>query len=676
MRACQLVLGVVMMLAMLSASAGSAAAQTAPQDDSHAGHDHSVDDHSGHRPAASHDGRPSPLALMSASDLDAFARQVDLAPLRSLSVQHNQTLKTLDSYSRQMLSEITGKTSLDGHSALFVVLDIARRPEAYANRNILKIKNVPLRKDFDRLSVISPEEKQRILEEGTISIQFFMSPPVRELMQQIMAEATFKAEKVQQLQRAANALMILGGSRIDLVPADIVPPPTGGPEDTHWHRASQMVATVLAGSGAAVPADIHGHGDLGQPIPGYEGRIDVLSKVIAGNIELHGAWRRGDAARVNAVITELASVLPMVTPAAYPSELKRSAEVLYNRMFKLTLPGAAVYFIAFVCFIAGAYSGATNLRLWGLRLLVVGFLVHTVGIAVRWWLVEKSVGNWFEAIPIKNQFESVLFSAWFGALVGVLLETWRNKGFFGAAASFVGWLSLVAIFAAPYVTGREIGGEISQVNGVLMSYWLYIHVTMVVAAYALIGMSFLLGVWWLGKYFLSGSAVLNTNRRKLSADGANFDDDVFPAGGSITPGGAVTIGFAQTLLAMLFISRSKDRPAAVAQARQDPQAERKFLAMIDLCNMVILQLAFWILGVGIILGAVWADQSWGRPWGWDPKETFALVTWIVYLAVVHIRLMVDNKAWWTSVLSIIGFFVMLFNWIGVNFFLVGLHSYA
>jgi ABC-type transport system involved in cytochrome c biogenesis permease subunit len=100
------------------------------------------------------------------------------------------------------------------------------------------------------------------------------------------------------------------------------------------------------------------------------------------------------------------------------------------------------------------------------------------------------------------------------------------------------------------------------------------------------------------------------------------------------------------------------------------------LRTIDACNVVVLQLAFWLLGLGIILGAVWADESWGRPWGWDPKETFALVTWIVYLIVVHVRIAVQNKGWWTAVLSIVGFFVMLFNWVGVNFFLVGLHSYA
>jgi len=80
--------------------------------------------------------------------------------------------------------------------------------------------------------------------------------------------------------------------------------------------------------------------------------------------------------------------------------------------------------------------------------------------------------------------------------------------------------------------------------------------------------------------------------------------------------------------------------------------------------------------LGTILGAVWADVSWGRPWGWDPKEVFALNTWLVFLILVHVRVKVRDKALWTAALALAGCAVMLFNWIAVNFVIVGLHSYA
>jgi cytochrome c-type biogenesis protein CcsB len=430
-----------------------------------------------------------------------------------------------------------------------------------------------------------------------------------------------------------------------------------------WHPLAEAVGNV-----PWLVESLKSQGKTAPPaLPGYEGREAVLGDLFNTAFDLMNAWRSQDASGVNKHVAHLAGLLPQVNAAQYPSEARLKVEVVYNRLAKLTIPGAAFYFAAFVCFLMAARSGVAGLRLWGLRLFTVGLLVHTLGIAVRWWLVASQHGNWFDGIPIKNQFESVLMSAWFGALVGYILEMRRSRGVFGAAASFVGWMSLVAIFSVPFVVGRDIGGEIGQVSGVLMSYWLYIHVTMVTASYALIGMGFLLSVWWLIRYYAAREAEPERERQFAPAIEAE------PAGG------AVALGFGGTLARMLFVpAHTTGVPPMGRSAAGHGRDARAtpFLATLDACNLIVLQLAFWILGAGIICGAIWADQSWGRPWGWDPKETFALVTWIVYLIVVHVRVATEDKAWWTAVLSIVGFVVMLFNWIGVNFFLVGLHSYA
>ena len=97
---------------------------------------------------------------------------------------------------------------------------------------------------------------------------------------------------------------------------------------------------------------------------------------------------------------------------------------------------------------------------------------------------------------------------------------------------------------------------------------------------------------------------------------------------------------------------------------------------LDTAQMIILQLAFWTLGVGILLGAWWADHSWGRWWAFDPKETWALITWIVYLIVIHVRFGAKDKALVTAWLSVAGFVVMLWTYFGVNLLLPGLHAYA
>jgi ABC-type transport system involved in cytochrome c biogenesis permease subunit len=92
--------------------------------------------------------------------------------------------------------------------------------------------------------------------------------------------------------------------------------------------------------------------------------------------------------------------------------------------------------------------------------------------------------------------------------------------------------------------------------------------------------------------------------------------------------------------------------------------------------MVLMELAFIMLWAGLVMGAIWADHSWGRPWGWDPKEVFALNTFIILALLVHTRLKVKDKGLWTAVLALTGFGVMMFNWIVINFVIVGLHSYA
>jgi len=98
--------------------------------------------------------------------------------------------------------------------------------------------------------------------------------------------------------------------------------------------------------------------------------------------------------------------------------------------------------------------------------------------------------------------------------------------------------------------------------------------------------------------------------------------------------------------------------------------------IFDGATMVLMELAFILLWTGLVMGAIWADHSWGRPWGWDPKEVFALNTFIILALLVHVRIKVKDKGLWTAFLAIAGCAVMLFNWIAINFLIVGLHSYA
>ena len=99
------------------------------------------------------------------------------------------------------------------------------------------------------------------------------------------------------------------------------------------------------------------------------------------------------------------------------------------------------------------------------------------------------------------------------------------------------------------------------------------------------------------------------------------------------------------------------------------------LDVLDEINYRCLTIGFPLLTFAIITGAIWAESAWGTYWSWDPKETWSLITWFVYAALLHGRLTTGWRGKQAAILAIIGFFVLLFTFLGVNLFLPGLHSY-
>ncbi len=98
-------------------------------------------------------------------------------------------------------------------------------------------------------------------------------------------------------------------------------------------------------------------------------------------------------------------------------------------------------------------------------------------------------------------------------------------------------------------------------------------------------------------------------------------------------------------------------------------------ALLDELNHQLIMFGFLFLSVGIITGSVWANSAWGRYWGWDPKETWSLITWFIYATVLHLRFMRGWQGRWIAIFSILGFLAVLFTYFGVNL-LPGLHSYG
>ncbi|TYK47067.1 c-type cytochrome biogenesis protein CcsB [Actinomadura decatromicini] len=135
--------------------------------------------------------------------------------------------------------------------------------------------------------------------------------------------------------------------------------------------------------------------------------------------------------------------------------------------------------------------------------------------------------------------------------------------------------------------------------------------------------------------------------------------------------GSFSVAGAATILYLLKIRGEARGAAAAGFLARVPSAET-----LDRLSMRVTMFAFPIWTAAIIMGAIWADQAWGRYWGWDPKEVWSFVTWIIYAAYLHARATAGWRGRKAAILSLIAFAALLFNFFGVNYMFSGLHSYA
>lgn len=361
------------------------------------------------------------------------------------------------------------------------------------------------------------------------------------------------------------------------------------------------------------------------------GTLDAQSPGGATLHKLGAAWRAGDADGVKAAAASLAAELPKINPSLYP-EGRRALERTYNATNPFEW-GYWLYFLSLVSLLLAFGTGRKWLAAVGIITLLGAVGLHGFGFVTRCILAER--------FAIQNQFESMTGLSLFAAIVGVLIMLARRQWLFGAAAAGVGFMVLITATQTGIVPGQSIEREAAILNtSVLLKY----HVTTVLVSYGLISLGFITSLFYLVTYY-------GARLKARPAAGA------LAAGG---PGGVVDVS-----------------AVALGLEQDAPRGPQRVLSDLDKAQMIILQLAFWGLGVGILLGAWWADHSWGRWWAFDPKELWALITWIVYLIVVHIRVaQVKNRALVTAWLSVVGFFIMLWCYFGVNLLLPGLHAYA
>jgi cytochrome c-type biogenesis protein CcsB len=139
---------------------------------------------------------------------------------------------------------------------------------------------------------------------------------------------------------------------------------------------------------------------------------------------------------------------------------------------------------------------------------------------------------------------------------------------------------------------------------------------------------------------------------------------------AIICGGAFTVAAAISVL-YLWCDRAERKGKVAGIVASLPDAAR-----LDTLSYRILAFAFPLWTFAVISGAIWAENAWGRYWGWDPKETWAFITWVIYAGYLHARSTAGWRGRRAAYISLLGFASFLINYFGVNIFVNSLHSYA
>ncbi|HKK12360.1 MAG TPA: cytochrome c biogenesis protein CcsA, partial [Flavobacteriaceae bacterium] len=284
---------------------------------------------------------------------------------------------------------------------------------------------------------------------------------------------------------------------------------------------------------------------------------------------------------------------------------KIETEILYNKydifkkLFSWYLYAATLLFVFLIIQIFKERNKVVSTLTKVFKIaIVVLFLLHTAGLIVRWYVSGHA--------PWSNAYESMIYVAWATMFFGLVFG--RKSALTVASTAFV---TAMLLMVAHW---NWMDPAIENLQPVLNSYWLMIHVAIIVASYGPFTLGMILGL--------------------------------------------------TSLLLMIFTTKANKTKMALN------------IRELTIVNEMALTVGLIMLTIGNFLGGMWANESWGRYWGWDPKETWALISIMVYAFVIHMRLVPGLRGGFGfNFASIVAYSSIIFTYFGVNFYLAGLHSY-
>ena len=278
--------------------------------------------------------------------------------------------------------------------------------------------------------------------------------------------------------------------------------------------------------------------------------------------------------------------------------------------------------------------------------MIISNLLLVLLLLVRW-----EISGHF---PLSNLYESLMFLAWCCTFLYLICKTSFTVSVEKILGSITAPSALLMNAFATFSLPKEMQ-ESAPLVPALQSNWLMMHVTVMIISYATLIIGSLLSILFLILNKLSTSKIktqsLLINNYSTSTQSNNLLNSVTP------------------------LVKDYDFPMGTNNNKKS-NSLTNLIVNLDALSYRIIGLGFPFLTIGILSGAVWANEAWGSYWSWDPKETWALLTWLIFAIYLHTRL---TKGWQgkkPAVIASLGFLVVWFCYLGVNLIGEGLHSYG
>lgn len=349
---------------------------------------------------------------------------------------------------------------------------------------------------------------------------------------------------------------------------------------------------------------------------------------------------------------------------------------------------ALSYIIAMVVYITYLVFKNKTVGVIATTLTVIGFITHTIAFGLRWKeFYEIGKMGLLRAVPLTNLYESLVFFVWC-LILGYLLIEFRYKN-----RSFGAFITPIAGMALAFIDISGMSKDIHPLIPALQSNWLLAHVVLSFIAYAGFAISFATAVMYL--------VLVSENKKSSSYVFWTSVVAVFTI---------ILIAMAIDFLTFKVVGLSHKEFIRSYLFKATFRNDSSLVVGLSYLLSVVTIIGFWHFGVkmkklltpfsitpeqldeltykaiavgfpvftlgGLIFGAIWADQAWGRYWSWDPKETWSLITWFVYAFYIHARLLRGWRGTKIAIVSLVGFISTIFTYLGVNLLLSGLHSYG